>query len=168
MSYTSILELPTIRNLREARATCHEYGSVITAGPDASEVGDFNHPDHKVVSFADTTVDAPFRKAPTREDVRELISWGVGRKNLLIHCHAGISRSTAIAWGVAIGNGMDEREAIAQLVKKHPMETEYYGFSSLQKRSFSPNMLIVKHMEDIFGYKDKELLILLNEYGVWN
>jgi len=158
------IEIPTVRNLQEARRLNKDFDSVITAGPSKYEVKDFNHSDHKIVSFADTTMVSA--GAPTKKDVLDLISWGSGRSNLLVHCHAGISRSTAIAWGIAIGNGMDEAEAIAMLVKNHPKEPALFGN---RQRPFAPNHLIVKHLEEIFRFKDNELINLRNQYAteIW-
>ena len=164
MSYTTKLTLPTIRNIREAQAICHDYDAVITAGPTLSEVSGFNHPNHKVVSFADTIVESAYGRAPSFEDVRELITWGEGKDNLLVHCHAGISRSTATAWGISIANGTDPEEAIRNLIANHPVEDGYFGRA--HKRPFYPNQLIVKHLEKMFGFKQHQLLKLINQYGI--
>ena len=167
MSYTPLktLQIPTVRNMRESQDICKDFDAVLTVGPDQREVANFGHPNHKVVSFADTS--SPLNpSAPKLSQILDAVSWGIGQENILVHCHAGISRSTATAWGIAIGNGMDPEEAIKKLSDAHPQE--HFGFmSKLAKRPFSPNMLIVKHLEDIFGYKNKELLTLLDQYGTW-
>lgn len=146
--------LPTVRNLEEARKHSHEYASVITAGPELDEVR-FNHPDHLVVSFDDVVDDSWGSIPPQFEQVREMISWGHGRENLLVHCHAGISRSTATAWGVAISNGWDAEEAYTALRGKHP-SSSYAGMQ--YARMFDPNTLIISHLEKLFGYQKDELL----------
>lgn len=161
---TGIL-LPTVRNLEESRLICHSFGSVLTAGPDIREVEDFHHPDHKVVSF-DDVVDSRFGSdAPTYNHVKEMVEWGHGKENLLVHCHAGISRSTATAWGVAISNGYDKREAFETLKANHPNST-HRSISSRKivnyKRTFSPNELIVEHLEKLFGYKKGTLTKILH------
>ena len=101
--------------------------------------------------------------------ILDAVSWGIGKENLLVHCHAGISRSTATAWGVAIGNGVDAEDAICRLLEAHPIESDPFDRSSWesQKRPFSPNKLIVSHLQNIFGYKNNELLTLLNKYERW-
>jgi len=85
--------LPTVRNLDEARSICHEFSSVLTVGPDLSEVADFAHPDHKIVTFDDITMSFGRYRAATFEQVKHIVEWGAGRSNLLVHCHAGMSRS---------------------------------------------------------------------------
>lgn len=143
---------------------CAEYGSVLTVGPDAREVKDFNHPDHKIVTFTDISHPS-HPTAPTKKDVLEAVSWGVGRDSLLVHCHAGISRSTATAWGIAIGNGIDPEEAIQKLLEAHPIESNYYGIDyNNHKRPFSPNRLMVRHLQEIFRYNKNELINLLDNY----
>ena len=101
--------------LEEAREQCLEYDAVLTAGPHHDEVSDFNHPIHKVVQFSDTAYEKS--GGPTLENVVELIEFGAGVPKLLVHCHAGISRSTATAWGVAIANGNDPLDAFLYLQK---------------------------------------------------
>ena len=151
----SLALLPTVRNLEEARKHAHEYASVLTAGPDKQEVR-FNHPDHLVVTFDDVT--DPYwaeYDAPTYEHVKQMISWGHGRENLLVHCHAGISRSTSTAWGIAISNGFDPEEAYEMLRNNHP-KSSYAGRE--YSRSFHPNELIVTHLQKLFHFDNDELL----------
>jgi len=38
---------------------------------------------------------------PTIEDVRTALDWARGRTSILVHCHAGVSRSSAIAYLIA-------------------------------------------------------------------
>ncbi len=143
---TSLIIPPTVRNLEEAREQCLEYDAVLTAGPNAHEVSDFGHPIHKIVQFSDTMFQS--NGGPTYDNVVELIEFGAGVPKLLVHCHAGISRSTATAWGVAIANGNDPLEAFLYLKDKHPQEKRYLGYG---KRPFAPNILIVKHLDKYFN-----------------
>lgn len=143
MSTSLTTSHPIIRNIHEAAKVAHEYDAVVTAGPEASEVAHFGHPNHLVVSFDDVT-DQHLPDAPTREQVRRIIEWGAGQDGaLLVHCHAGISRSTASAWGIAIARGADPRESLEMLRDAHPTERGGYP------RPFWPNRLIVSHLEAI-------------------
>lgn len=160
--------LPTIVNLEEARERCHEYGSVITAGPSLQEVRNFMHPNHKVVEFDDVTSRHFGYVPPTYDQVEEMIRWGEGRTDLLVHCHAGMSRSTATAWGIAIANGFDPQEAFNLLKNNHPVETHYVQRGGKQlielreARPFIPNRLIVKHLETLFDLRPGTLRRILD------
>ena len=149
--------LPTVRNLEEAWNHAAEFSSVLTAGPGLDEVG-FNHPDHLVVSFDDVESDEWGYQPPTFEQVREMVEWGRGRENLLVHCHAGISRSTATAWGIAIANGFDPNDAIEALRGRHP-QSSYAGYR--YRRMFHPNGLIVRHLEQLFALPTGHLAEIL-------
>jgi predicted protein tyrosine phosphatase len=152
--------LPTVRNLEEARTTCADYASVLTVGPDASEVDDFGHPDHKVVSFEDISYNVRGFLAPTFELVREAVEWGAWRRNLLVHCHAGMSRSTSIAWGIAIANGFDPQDAYDLLKQNHPVEhrsVRLRGNQRIARRAFIPNELVLTHLERYFDFTDGTL-----------
>ena len=155
--------LPTVRNLEEARESCSDFASVLTVGPDPDEVRDFAHPDHKVVSFDDITVNYRGYLAPTFELVKEAVEWGTGRSNLLVHCHAGMSRSTSTAWGIAIANGFDPQDAYLLLKDRHPVEfRRAWSFDGTRepqvtRRAFIPNELVLKHLERYLGLRSGTL-----------
>ncbi|MBJ7362389.1 MAG: dual specificity protein phosphatase family protein [Ilumatobacteraceae bacterium] len=145
--------LPVIRNIEEAAELCHEFDAVITAGPEKSEVSGWGHPNHLVVSFDDVT-DNRYGDAPTLEQVRGIVEWGANQVgSILIHCHAGISRSTSCAWGIAIAKGFDAKAALEDLLEAHPQDGRW------GQRMFRPNSLIVSHLETIFGRKDLKTLV---------
>lgn len=154
-------------NLREAKNACLEYDSVITAGPSKDEVSDFGHPLHKIVQFSDTIFSS--RGGPTYENVVEMIEFGKDVPKLLVHCHAGISRSTATAWGVAIINGENPLDAFLALRENHPEERGSFGNLNMGRRTFSPNQLIVQHLEQYFnlGNTLSKILRQHSEYGSW-
>ena len=151
-------------NLEEARkiAQAGAYPSIITAGPTRDEVADFGHPDHHVVEF-DDVYDVRFG-GPTLDDVRSMVEWAVGRDRILVHCHAGISRSTATAWGICIAKGFDPEEAIAALKAAHPRVQTYGG---MEQRSFAPNELIVAHLEVLLDRPLGTLTALAETYAQW-
>lgn len=137
------IALPTVRNIQEAEFINAEFEAVITAGP-AAEQCDWAHPNHGVWTFDDTEG----RGGPTHQHVEEMLAFGLAHEDLLIHCHAGISRSTATAWGVAMAKGADPEGSFRALIQAHPEE------SFAGKRPFSPNRLLVAHLQDILGYQD--------------
>lgn len=160
--------LPTIVNLDEARERCHDFASVLTAGPSLDEVCDFGHPAHKVVEFDDVTSSSFGYTPPTFQQVEEMVRWGEGRTDLLVHCHAGMSRSTSTAWGIAIANGYDPQEAFDLLKNNHPVETHYTWRSGgnrialRDQRPFIPNRLIVTHLESLFELQPGTLRRILD------
>lgn len=159
--------LPTVVNLEEARERCHDFDAVITAGPSLYEVRDFRHPAHQVVEFDDVTSSHFGFQPPTLDDVERLVAWGKGRTNLLVHCHAGISRSTATAWGIAIANGFDPQEAFHLLKTNHPVESRLTWDNGRQRvvlhdpRPFEPNRLILTHLETLFDLRPRSLRRML-------
>lgn len=144
--------LPTVRNIEEAELLCCDFDAVITAGPTPSEVV-WGHENHGVWMFQDTTN----AYGPQLCQVEEMIEFGVDHDDLLVHCHAGISRSTATAWGIAIARGADPEAAFAALRRAHPLD-EY----DLTQRMFCPNRLLVEHLQVVLGNKD--LLKIRQEY----
>lgn len=131
-------EIPTVRNLREARALAKLFPAVITAGPDLSEVRSFRHLNHAVETFWDVSHG---EEGPTAEQVNRLLDFASLQDGpILVHCHAGISRSTATAIGVLIGRGWSPTEAIDNLRRVHP-----------RRRAFMPNSAILRHIENRFG-----------------
>jgi len=133
------IQLPTVRNIEEAIEHGADFRAVLTAGPAACEV-DIAHPNHRVWEFDDSPIAA---YAASRRQVEEMITWGCEQSDLLVHCHAGMSRSTAVAWGVAMARGISPAAALAALHDAHPVES--YG----EKRLFIPNVVIVQYLEDL-------------------
>lgn len=138
--------IPAVRSMKEARVVYGEYDTVLTTGPHSDEVKDIIHLKHKIVTF-DDVVDDRAPNAPTYAKVVDALEFGIGASKLLVHCHAGISRSAAIAWGVAIGNGFEPSNAYATLESLQPMHT----VSWKGQRPFFPNDLIVFYIDQYFG-----------------
>jgi hypothetical protein len=136
--------LPTIRSIEETELICSQFGAVLTAGPSARECR-WNHPNHRVWTFEDSCG----ARGPRLVHVEEMLQFGVDQEDLLVHCHAGISRSTATAWGIAIARGADPAEAFEALKAAQPLDTYDQG-----KRLFCPNRLLVEHVQEVLGRKD--------------
>lgn len=141
-----------VRNLLEARLVARSYDAVLTVGPDAADVAWSTHRNHKVVSFEDVPSQW-YPEAPTREQISEAVIWGSEQPgSLLIHCHMGISRSTAVAWGVLISRGEEPAGSLLRLREEHPMDL--FG----ERRAFCPNRLIVLYLEEILKVPGLALL----------
>ena len=99
---------------------------------------------HYVAYFLDVDV-LNHPKAPTEEDIKDLISWlrprgsSTSKAQFIIHCDAGLGRSTAvgyIAWSIFFGPG-HEQEAFEAL-KGCCLETQII-----------PNAIIIAHADKI-------------------
>jgi predicted protein tyrosine phosphatase len=120
--------------------------SILDPGwPDPPAFNDFD-PHHRVAfRFNDIIAETPGEILPTREDVALLLEYGrevmaAGRDaHLLIHCHAGVSRSTAAATLL-----------LAQAEPARPAEEIFAEISRLRPRAW-PNLLILEHGEEALG-----------------
>lgn len=144
------LIIPTIRNIREAAVLAPKFPAVITAGPAREEVR-FGHPNHHVQMFDDTTWG---KDSPTHKDIEDILKFSSNNTGeILIHCHAGMSRSTSTAIGVLIQRGLDPFDAFDTLAERHP-----------RKRPFIPNVKVMEILEDIFGIEGLAQYSVENEY----
>lgn len=90
-------------------------------------------------------------KPATSEQIVEILEFTAPLKptnRLLIHCHAGVSRSTAVACGVLCQHGLTPNEAV-----KHVF--------SIRKQAF-PNRHILKLFDNILELKGE--LVAAGEY----
>jgi predicted protein tyrosine phosphatase len=97
---------------------------------------------HLVLRFED--VSSPTPNAPTMEHVLEGLAFCADLTDddfLLINCHAGQSRSTAMAIGVLILHGMDPQSAFDAVKADRPV--------------LMPNMLITQHLDQHFKLDGK-------------
>lgn len=88
---------------------------------------------------------------PTEEHLAEIFEFSkdfTDEDKVLVHCHAGISRSTAIAIGVCIQHGMDYIEAYNLIASVRPI--------------LSPNKLLIRYIDEHFAL-DGKLIDLVNE-----
>lgn len=143
--------VPIVRNLAEASFMNEDFPAVITVGPRSSEVN-FGHPNHLVQSFGDVTYDC--KQAPKWHHVEKITEFGVVNDGpILIHCHAGMSRSTSSAIGVLLARGVDPLTAVAALAEIHP-----------KNRPFIPNPIVVGILAEMYDYPDLPRIVAEHEY----
>jgi len=100
-------------------------------------------PNRSMFWFDDSINDGFGQCPPTEEDIASIIKTirdnGLDSptKNVLIHCHAGIARSTAAAWCLCIMQGMSIKEAHDHIRKIRPQ--------------LWPNELILRHFDKLLG-----------------
>jgi predicted protein tyrosine phosphatase len=80
--------------------------------PDPSAFDAFTPHRRLALRFHDIIEPLPDRLPPSRRDVEELLAFGreLGAGHLLVHCHAGVSRSTAAA-ALILAQAFPERPA---------------------------------------------------------
>jgi len=145
------VNIPFVTDIQRAEDLAHSFACVVTAGPSADSV-DWGHPNHCVETFHDITVDMERSNrgyfAPQYEQIERLV-WFGGASNdeILVHCHAGISRSTSTAIGIAIARGLSPKQAVNALSDAHP-----------DGHPFCPNETVISHVEKMFDIRNKELL----------
>jgi predicted protein tyrosine phosphatase len=106
---------------------------------------------HLVISMDDIIEPADGFVAPQRDHVEQVLDFGRRWDRtapLVIHCYAGISRSTASAFAIACALNPEREEAdIARRIRK-------------DSPTAHPNRLIVRHADDLLGRKGRMLAAL--------
>lgn len=127
----------------------HKAKSVIgILGPETPHPEYDNIENHLKLTFNDINVETPGLITPHEQDARRLISfvesWNQ-KQPLLIHCWAGISRSTASAFAALcmLRPKVDELEIAQELRKASPSAT--------------PNRLITKQVDHVLGRQGRML-----------
>lgn len=131
----------TVSNIREARKLAPHYEHVATCGPTQQEL-QFTHPSHIVETFQDS-LDSD---AATLQQVENLLNWyhNLSEGAVLVHCHAGVSRSTGVAVGFHLVDGASAFEAVLAVMGQQPFEDG-------ERRVCWPNGMIVSWLDVLFG-----------------
>ena len=138
----------------------HVYGAVMWRGathvisllvneerPTVKLPPGFNKASHLFLDM-DDVIDADAVAAPTRQQVQRILDWAKNLpqdSKLLIHCFAGVSRSTAAALAIKVQElGVDRiDDAILWLTHIRPQAC--------------PNPIIIKYADEILGANGKLL-----------
>jgi predicted protein tyrosine phosphatase len=129
--------IPVVRDITTAEMLSGMFPSIVTAGPSATEVN-WGHANHLVESFPDTTATL---SGPQLKQVERMLKFGQENEGrILVHCHAGVSRSTATAIGIMMARGYSPESAVDAIHGTHPQGHEFW-----------PNELIIEHVETIFA-----------------
>ena len=133
----------------------HIISIVNEAGGDfGASVIDRQHGDHFIFSFHDVEDDqSSDYVVPTRKDIKDILEVAAqvpadGR--LLVHCTAGKSRSTAVAIGILIQNGMAPQEA--------------FDWMKAHRPAMFPNRLMIEYVDDYLGLGGELLQIVKTYY----
>lgn len=114
----------TITTLNRARRTKRRHDAVLTIeDPGQRNPLRFHvspHPEHLVMKFEDVDFAEPTLALPREEHVAAALDFGRRHRDgsMLVHCKAGIARSTALALAIIadrLGGGR-EKDAVAELL----------------------------------------------------
>lgn len=97
-------------------------------------------PHHFIARFHDVEVETQGYVAPTPEVLQAALAHAAGlgdEDRLLIHCHAGKSRSPAIALGVLVAAGLTPADALARVKALRPFVI--------------PNRLMISMLDELLG-----------------
>ena len=111
--------------------------------PTPDGLADISSEDRIIFRFDDATVPGAGRIHPASSDIGKLLDWSrsltdVRVKHLLVHCHAGISRSTAAA-------------AIILAEKNPGRETEVFEMIDRIRPRNWPNSMMVSLADQLLG-----------------
>ena len=112
--------------------------------PDPPAFADYGPHRRLALRFHDVIEPAPDRRAPTREDVEQLLAFGqelsdAAACHLLVHCHAGVSRSTAATTLI-----------LAQHHPEWPASDVLDAVSQIRPRAW-PNLRILEFGDELLG-----------------
>ena len=118
--------------------------------PDPPAFAEFAPHRRLALRFHDIIEPAPERLAPTRDDVERLLAFGreLGEpagSHLLVHCHAGVSRSTAAAALI-----------LAQAYPDRPAREALDAVARIRPRAW-PNLRILEFGDALLG-RDGEII----------
>lgn len=135
------------------QTNCHTKIISLLSLQQASEFGLTSQGSHhKLWLMDDVTFSAPGSRAPSVSQILEIIDFSKtfqSRDRVLIHCYAGVSRSTSVAIGVLCQHGIQPADSISVVEKQCP--------------DMDPNELILRHFDAVLGLK----LSLLDSYKSW-
>lgn len=114
----------TISSLSEAKNTHSNYDYIISITNPLTTLQSFG-PNHLHVNFIDTAdpTDAEFKAM--QKGVAKIHKWVKDKNltndnNILVHCHQGVSRSSAIAWSLLVMFGESYLDAFKNIYKARP------------------------------------------------
>ena len=142
----------TIMSLHNAQVSYMDYEYVISITDKNSKALRFGS-NHIHVRFDDAEHPNSMEISDMQRGVAKILAWVksknlTGEEKILVHCHAGISRSAAIAWTLLVMFGEDYFTAYNKLKAARPM--------------IWPNRNVIKFADDLLGLKG-EFLQIANE-----
>lgn len=145
------------------RAVTHVLSLLDPQWPDITSFQSYGAHSRTTLRFHDVIDPAPGMTLPTEAHVGEILAFGralaaetgeSAARHLLVHCHAGISRSTAAM--------------VSLLAQTNPEESEDQLFARLReiRPQAWPNSLMIGYADDLLGREGRLLSALRRHYGV--
>jgi predicted protein tyrosine phosphatase len=161
----SVLTICGIEELPEhgARAVTHVLSLLDPNWPQLTGFEAYGAHSRTTLNFHDVIDPGPGLTLPTKEHVGEILNFGgqlaaevkgQGERHLLVHCHMGISRSTAAM--------------VSLLAQIDPRETDDRLFERVRqiRPQAWPNSLMIGYADDLLGRKGRLVAALRRHYGV--
>ena len=139
----TICGIPELGSHCEAGVT-HVLSILDPEYPDPPEFEEYAPHRRLALRFHDIIDPMPGRDAPSRDDVIRLLAFGrelsdAEASHLLVHCHAGVSRSTAATALI-----------LAQAHPERPARDVLDAVSQMRPRAW-PNLRILEYGDDLLG-----------------
>jgi predicted protein tyrosine phosphatase len=140
----AMIHVSSLSGLADVAASLQAFDLLTLLSPNAEprDWSRFSQVRHLRLAFHDITVRTPDLIAPDAVTLQAILDFGRGggQQPLLIHCWAGISRSSAAAYAIACDrNPGFENEIADELRRRSPVVT--------------PNKLMVQLADDLLGRK---------------
>lgn len=144
------------------RAVTHVLSLLDPNWPEVTGFRDYGTHRRMTLRFHDVIDPAPGMTVPTKDHVGEILHFGGelaaeaagdATRHLLVHCHAGISRSTAAM--------------ISLLAQAYPREDEELLFERVRQicPQAWPNSLMIGYADEILGREGRLVAALRRHYG---
>ena len=160
----SVLTICGIEELPQhgTRAVTHVLSLIDPTWPELTSFGTYGEHRRTTLRFHDVINPGPGLTMPTLEHVGQILEFGAGLaaeaeqksdRHLLVHCHMGISRSTAAM--------------LSLMAQVNPEETEDQLFERLRaiRPQAWPNSLMIGFADDILGRDGRLVAALRRHYG---
>ena len=151
-----MIHVTPLSALSTVTATLHSYDLLTLLSPDHPETdwSVFSCERHVRLAFHDIVEPMPGLVVPDRDIMRAVLEFGrnsQSQRALLIHCWAGISRSSAAAFAIACDRNRGfERDIAAELRRRSPSAT--------------PNRLMVRLADDLLA-RDGRMVEAIESIG---
>lgn len=146
-----------------SRAVTHVLSLIDPNWPEITGFQGYGAHRRTTLRFHDVIEPGPGLIPPTQEHVAEILAFGaelaseteaVAERHLLVHCHMGISRSTAAM--------------LTLLAQVHPREAEdelYARLRQMRPQAW-PNSLMIGYADEILGREGRLVAALRRHYGI--